>query len=360
MTPFPGPRAAEAARLPSLTGLRWVAAFTVFAYHVRNFGYFSGTARHLADWAFGPGTAGVSFFFILSGFVLAWSARPGDRAVMFWRRRLARIYPVYLVTAAVSLVLACTFVPVLRPAGVGEAVANLLLVSSWRHVWWQALDPVSWSLTCEAFFYAVFPLLHHPLQHLGRRAWAVLFWAALLAVVAWPWGLLHYHHLRWWWPVNPLTRLPEFLLGVAAARLVRLGAWRGPGPEISVGLALAGYLLTAQVPWPFGTAACTGAGLVCLIAASAKADIDGRPSPWCRRWLVRLGEWSYSFYMVHVLVLYTGERVFRADPRLPLFGALTAAAVSFTVSLSAAWLLHRCVEEPSRRLLQPKAPAARA
>jgi peptidoglycan/LPS O-acetylase OafA/YrhL len=42
---------------------------------------------------------GVSFFFVLSGFVLTWSARPDDIATGFWRRRIARIYPVHLVTA---------------------------------------------------------------------------------------------------------------------------------------------------------------------------------------------------------------------------------------------------------------------
>ena len=80
-------------RLPSLTQLRWVAAFLVFLAHARNLGLF-GTGdlgRRYAPWAFGGGSIGVSLFFVLSGFVIAWSARPHDRPTAFWLRRFARI-----------------------------------------------------------------------------------------------------------------------------------------------------------------------------------------------------------------------------------------------------------------------------
>ncbi|GDY63763.1 hypothetical protein SAV14893_031560 [Streptomyces avermitilis] len=159
--------------LPSLTGLRWMAALLVFGLHVRNFGYFDGTGARIATWAFGAGASGVSFFFILSGFVLMWSARPGDRALAFWRRRIARIYPVHLVTAGIALLMGFTLAHQPRPT-LHQAVANVLLVHSWWRLWWQTLDPVSWSLACEAFFYAAFPLLAVLLRRLGargRRRW---------------------------------------------------------------------------------------------------------------------------------------------------------------------------------------------
>lgn len=70
--------------LPSLTGMRWAAALLVFGTHVRIFGYFGGDAAHSVQTLLGPGSAGVSFFFILSGFVLTWTARPHDKATSFW------------------------------------------------------------------------------------------------------------------------------------------------------------------------------------------------------------------------------------------------------------------------------------
>ena len=52
---------------------------------------------------FGSGAVGVSFFFVLSGFVLTWLARPGETAHRVWRRRAAKIYPNHAVTWAVAL-----------------------------------------------------------------------------------------------------------------------------------------------------------------------------------------------------------------------------------------------------------------
>ena len=91
---------AAPARLPSLTGLRFAAAFLVFGFHAHIEGIVAaGATRDVMDWVFGPGAAGVSFFFVLSGFVLTWSVRPGETAWRFWRRRIAKIYPNHAVTA---------------------------------------------------------------------------------------------------------------------------------------------------------------------------------------------------------------------------------------------------------------------
>ncbi|GAQ53325.1 acyltransferase [Streptomyces sp. LBUM 1476] len=338
--------------LPSLTGMRWAAALLVFLHHIRNFGYFGGESGRLVDWAAGPGAVGVSFFFVLSGFVLAWSARDGDSAHRFWRRRLARIYPVHLVTALLTLVLAATLIPGLRPSGTGETVANLLLVSSWKRDWWQAVNPVSWSLTCEAFFYAVFPLLHVFLRRLGSRALVGVMAAAALLVLLLPWANLHYS-LDWTLTSNPAARLPEFVLGAAAGCLVRLGAWRGPGLDVSLALTVVGYFLTHQLPNGYSTSACTVIGLALLIPAAAMADLRGLPSFWRRRRLVVLGEWSFAFYMVHVLVLRLGEQLLPLR-HLPTALALTVTGAALLVSLGLAWALYEGVERPGRRLLLPR------
>jgi peptidoglycan/LPS O-acetylase OafA/YrhL len=88
--------------LPSLSGLRFVAVLVVFGFHVHVANVFSdGAIRAVIERIFGPGAGGVSFFFVLSGYVLTWSARPHDTAVRFWRRRFARIYPNYLVALLV-------------------------------------------------------------------------------------------------------------------------------------------------------------------------------------------------------------------------------------------------------------------
>ncbi|MGW4200820.1 acyltransferase family protein [Streptomyces sp. NPDC004726] len=336
--------------LPSLTGMRWAAAFVVFAFHVGNFRYFSGDSAQVVDWAFGAGATGVSFFFILSGFVLAWSARPGVGARRFWRRRIARVYPVHLVTAVAALVLAFTLVPRFRPSGLAEGAANLLLVSSWKAEWWQALNPVSWSLICEAFFYATFPALYAGIRRMGPRGLEALTVACTATVILLPW-LNSSYALEWTLHSFPLARFPEFVLGVAIGRLVQTGQWRGPGSEAAMGLTLIGYFLAYQFPGPGSYAAYTVIGLACLIPAAALNDLHRAPSLWRRRWLVRLGEWSFAFYMVHILVMRTVEPFVGTRPGFGSLPALAVAAAVFAVSLALSWALYRWVEQPGRRLI---------
>jgi peptidoglycan/LPS O-acetylase OafA/YrhL len=310
-----------------------MAALLVFGLHTRNLGYFNGEIRHFADWGFRAGATGVSFFFLLSGFVLAWSARPGDRPTAFWRRRFARVYPVHLVTAVIALFV----MGVGRPFGVA---ANLLLVHSWWHRWWQTLDPVSWSLACEAFFYATFPVLALLLRRAGARTATALAGASVLAVLILTRADLHLGIGKTLYSL-PAARLPEFVLGVAIARIVLLGRWRGPGLEASVALTVIGYFLVSQVSGEYASVACTLVGFACLIPAAALADLRGAPSLWRHPILVRLGELSFAFYMIHLLVLRAGKQLATPSP--------TGALMAFAVSLALSWLLYRYVEEPARR-----------
>ncbi|MEV6056012.1 acyltransferase [Streptomyces sp. NPDC052107] len=341
--------AAAMPSLPSLTGLRWMAALLVFGLHVNNFGYFGGTGGRLVSWGFGAGATGVSFFFVLSGFVLTWSARPRDRVLAFWRRRIARIYPVHLVTLAVALVMTYTLAnqPRLTPK---QTLSNLLLLHSWWHPWWQTLDPVSWSLACEAFFYASFPLLFLLLRRLGARGSTVLGGLSVAAVMVLAWADAHH----WWrYPLYsfPAARLPEFVLGAVTARLVLLGRWRGPGLEASLALAIIGYFLVPQITPGYSATVCTIAGFTLLIPAAAVADVQGLPSLWRRRRLVRLGELSFAFYMIHLLVLRSATQLLGTKPHFGLLAGIAVTTAAFTVSLGLSWLLYEAVERPARRLL---------
>jgi len=340
---------ASGSQLPSLTKLRWVAALLVFLYHARNLGLFGTRDHRLADWAFGAGSTGVSLFFVLSGFVIAWSARPGDRAGAFWLRRLARIYPLHLVTALAALLLALAAAPGLRLPAPREALANLLLLSAWKHDWWQALNPVSWSLTCEAFFYAAFPLAYAGLRRLGRRGLETAVAGSLIIVVVIAWLAAH-HSL----PVSqyefPATRFPEFLAGVAAGILARRGLWRGPAVAPASVLTTVGYFLTAHVPTPYTVAACTIVGSTLLIPALAVAD-QSAPPPGRKTIGERLGEASYAFYLTHLLVLWcvvglSGNHL-PTDPGWAPWRLLCTLAASVTLAL----LLHLYVEVPARRFL---------
>jgi peptidoglycan/LPS O-acetylase OafA/YrhL len=342
-------------QLRSLTGLRWVAALLVFAYHVHVIEYFrTGRASKLIDWMFGAGVTGVSFFFILSGFVLAWSVRPGERPRAFWVRRIARIYPVHLVTAVVALLLLRVQSPDLIP-GPAAIVANIALVHAWflDKRFNQSLDPVSWSLACEAFFYAVFPVVFAPLRRAGHRLWWAVATVSLVAVLVVPFFVsrqtMHF---------VPIVRLPEFLLGVALACLVRAGRLRGPGFRPALAVTVVGYAVASSISGGHRYAACTVLGFAMLITAAATADLERTRCVLRHPIMVRLGELSFAFYMVHILVTRVAEFVLPHRPQLPPVPALGAAVAVFAASLAAAWMLYEWVERPGRDLIASVAKRA--
>src|SRR4051794_11942901 len=94
-------RSTRAAALPSLTGLRFIAALAVVAWHARP-DHIPGLLQPL----FTSAQSGVAFFFLLSGFVLTWSSRRDDTPRSFYWRRVARVVPNHVVTWLVALVLA--------------------------------------------------------------------------------------------------------------------------------------------------------------------------------------------------------------------------------------------------------------
>jgi peptidoglycan/LPS O-acetylase OafA/YrhL len=346
--------------LPSLTGLRWSAALLVFLYHISVVQYYGGKSASLVNWAFDAGNTGVSFFFVLSGFVLAWSTPPASPASQFWRKRFARIYPLHLTTALLALLLAFTLAPGTKP-DFPELVTNLSLTQSWvpNVSFYQSINPVSWSLACEAFFYFLFPFLIGPMRRLGSRGSSAIITGCIAFEFLIPMLAEHLHptggpgFLLYFFP---LVRLPEFLLGMALAQVVAAGRWRGPGVATSLAIALFGYFLTARVHLDYRYEACTAIGIMCLIAAVALADVRGEPSPWRSPRAVKLGELSFAFYMIHLLVMRTGEYVFRPHPQEGwLFGS-AATVASFTISLTAAWILHNYIEKPVRKRL-PTSPA---
>jgi peptidoglycan/LPS O-acetylase OafA/YrhL len=359
--------------LPSLSGLRFGAVLLVFGFHVYAADIFtSGSVKTLLGWVFGTGAGGVSLFFVLSGFVLTWSARPNDRAPQFWWRRFVRIYPTHAATSVVALV-------GLAVAGAGVSAAtivpNLLLVHAWvpDHKVFFGLNAVSWFVACEAFFYAVFPLLHCVLVRLpGKALWPgalILFvatWAIPLAAQPLP------EATRYWiiW-ILPLARLPEFVAGMLLARIVREGQapWLRV-PPLAV-IAAGAYFGSALLPQDFRYVAATSTPLALLVAALGAADAmraqtardnagasagvsaeTAIPRPF--RVMVVLGEYAFAFFMVHQLALRVVVKM--AGPIASEGRSVAVVGVALLVALVVSWLLHHFVNLPAARLLTRAKP----
>ncbi|MFC0031611.1 acyltransferase family protein [Micromonospora chaiyaphumensis] len=360
--------ATRATRLPSLTGLRWIAALLVFGFHVGTMGIVAEPdLRAVVSKVFSLGLSGVEFFFILSGFVLVWSYRDGEPRRTFLRRRLAKIYPNHLVTFVAALVVAFWF---LDPVAPWAALGNLFLVQAWIPLdgYFYSVNNVSWSLSCELAFYLCLPLVLPWLRRARTGALrAVVVAVPLLILALWPAQLLVPEESRWWFTqVFPVTRSFEFWMGVAAAELLRRGRWRGPNLTVASLLFVATWAVAALWIRAEFWAALLAAAYLLVITAAADADVRGRRTPWRSRPMVWLGEVSFAFYLVHVLVMKTVLRL-TGDWGTGLRGWWGPLAVLgfLLLNLLLAAALHRWVEMPMMRRLGPSrrarpAPAAAA
>jgi peptidoglycan/LPS O-acetylase OafA/YrhL len=349
-TPPAGP-----VRLDRLTSLRFIAAFVVFGFHAVVF--FPSPASRVLEVIFGQGRSGVTFFFVLSGFVLAWSAKAGTAPSMFYRRRFARIYPVYFAT----LLLAAALWALRDPSALRRGLFVPFLLQSWvpTNYYYFGINVPAWSLSDEAFFYLTFPLIIVLARRIGARRllWVTLAAAlvpVVLAAIASAQGVtadtLDSNTLPVWATFYfPLARLPEFLVGVCSAELLKRGALpRVPLPAAVV-TAGAAYLAVGIWPTTYGVVAVPLLPFALLVVAAAQADLAGAPGILRCRKLERLGAESFCFYLVHhIFVLRLDQPGFA---RFGLNGPV-GAAVALVLSLVAAWALHRFVEVPFERRLR--------
>lgn len=367
-------------QLPALTSLRFLAAVWVAMFHAMAMRVFFGP-----EW-FQPiawvGYLGVSFFFVLSGFILVYTY--SDRVVglgEFWQLRFARIYPAFLF----SLLLAAPGffyislkmdVAKVAPEWVWpaahlkfSALSVLLMAQTWIPQNSMAWHMPTWSLSNEAFFYLLFPFLL-PMFGLfskkGLFAILVVGFALGVAVTALystinPDGALALdrHAIAPWRSFvsyHPLSRLPEFLMGMACGVLFlcngrsRKLAW----PLILAGLGMVVVVATVLHRHPFLLlhAAVMGPPFAAIVYGVAL-----RPAGVGileKKFFVLLGDASYSFYLFHTMVLGSFSGFFHdaaGNLRLqnPLWFLLPIATITL-ISL----LVYRFIEQPMRRVLRPK------
>lgn len=349
--------------LDGLTGFRFPIALFIFLVHsthlynpAANFTLpvtpfaDQGLATGLSEFLIGVGLPMLSLFFMLSGFVLTWSAKPGERARAFWRRRFFRVIPNHVVT----FVLAC----VLITGATTNWLPNLLLVHTW--------DPnepsgganvIVWSLCAELLFYSLFPFLVPLVRKIAaNRLW---YWAGgMVAGIAaldlsvklfindpvLP-GILPISPMQMWAAsLFPPSRLFEFMLGMLLAEIVR----RGKFPRIRIPvllLAWAASWTVAQfvtVPWTYALVAVVPNALT--LGAIATADLRGAKSILTSRFMVWGGNISYAFFMVQMVVVYWGRT--QVTGQWSFFPALGVWFGFLGATLVAAWLLFKLVEEP--------------
>lgn len=305
-TRFELARRGDGANLPAMEGLRGLAVVLVFLVHfVALSDPWVPEGARPALWAVEAiGHTGVDLFFVLSGYLIYGSliVRP-RRFGPYFRRRLQRIYPTFLVVLLVYLVLYLMMPHKARwPAAVDDRLlyvaANLLLLPGMLPI--EPIVTVAWSLSYEMFYYLALPLL---ISSLRLRTWPPAGRVAFFGLLAL--GLVIYSGLF----VGPV-RLVMFIAGILLYEALARPRPRPPSaiaPWLLVALLVAAGAITVLRPvgsegYALRTAAWFFAFFaLCHVCFSQGDGIVGRSLSWTPlRWL---GNMSYSYYLVHGLTL---------------------------------------------------------
>jgi peptidoglycan/LPS O-acetylase OafA/YrhL len=330
------------------------------------------------------GYCGVSFFFVLSGFILVYTyAGRATSLRAFWQARFARIYPALafcLLITAPGFFYCCVMMrahdpriivpewaPWIAPHMWLSAILSVTLTESWLPQTALAWNMPNWSLSVEAFFYLLFPLMLPRMMRLSRRQLLAIAPVGWLLGIACTLAYIHFHPDGlaavdtktvgpWINAVkfHPLMRLPEFLMGMAAGLLFlrnerdRKMAW----PLVLTGLG-AIAVVVALSPWlPYlviHTALLAPAFAVLVYGVALRpAGVQVLEN----RVMEALGEASYPFYLLHSMVISSVFMDWRTGTNR--HQTLLGLATWFLIAVTVAVLVDRFIERPLRRLLRPR------
>ena len=351
-----------------LTTLRFLAAFAVVVSHASG----SFTCWHGLDRCYLVGQA-VTFFFVLSGFILTYNyfhLKDIKGAASFYLARLARIWPAH-VCSLLLLILLIPEVFKIRSGDLPLFLGNLFLLQAWIPSWqvFFSYNASAWSISTEMFFYICFPFLLWGMNKrwyfpLSVSAFALVLLVCLANAMHLPefdsvhlsnQGLLY---------INPLSSIFDFCAGMTAAlfwreTLSKIKITRLAATFLELGM-LAGVCLlninsaalayvassclgTSGAYWIQNSGlSIAGFALLILIFAMNKGWISrlfSHPA------LVLLGELSFGIYMLHsVLITFLGVNF----PQENSTGACLVFLVALCVS---AHLMFELVEKPMRRIM---------
>lgn len=355
------------AGLAQLTSLRFFAALLVAVSHLAFLEETRSPALSTVyQLFFRQGGCGVTFFFVLSGFILTHAygrvLQEGAISVTaYLYRRAARIFPLHLATGIAVMLF-------LNWRGDTPALSTVLLNLTLLHSWspelqvHYSLNSPSWSLSNELFFYTLFPWLVKLPEPMLRRIF--LAGMALIALSTGAIAVIYGGYsplLDWLFYVFPPTRLFEFIAGILLYRAWQHGFGQplaGTGAEIATVAVLLAVM--AGVDW-FWVPLVLRYQVIYLLPMAALVLIFAHGKGALSRWLHHpvlqlLGEASFAFYLIHrpimIFMARWGGRSGAAD--------LALAATMLLIGLAASVATYLLLDRPLERWLRRRAPASAA
>lgn len=203
-----------------LTSLRMIFALMVFASHLDFLIEKEPTnLRWVYDNVFYEGYIGVSFFFILSGFILAFNyqseiLKGTNVKLTFYVARIARIYPLHVLTFILSIPLSLDVFLGSNLLFIKQVITNLTLTQSYfpiRDIYFSFNIP-AWSISNEMFFYLLFPFLIQIFFKFNRfkKTWFIMIFALIPLLTLFISSKL-FHQFFY---ISPFFRIIDFIIGI--------------------------------------------------------------------------------------------------------------------------------------------------
>ncbi len=204
-------------RIEQVTFTRFLAAISIVIYHyaLKLFPFSEGSLYKI----FKGADTGVSYFFILSGFVMmfAYGKRASVNVPEYFKNRFARIYPVYLLAVLLVFI---HYILNKQAIDISGLLLNIFVLQAWVPAKAISFNSPGWSLTIEFFFYILFPfILKYIFNKINKKALIpiLLFWLLsqlvfnlLLKSSFYQGENSDSHNFLYYFP---LMHLNEFLLG---------------------------------------------------------------------------------------------------------------------------------------------------
>lgn len=296
--------------IPEIDGLRFIAIFSVIVAHVC-----SDTAEHTPPsgssidqfiyHAACSGVVGVKIFFAISGYILALpfaEARLGEGAPVrlssYYKRRLLRIEPPYVINLAILTILALLVHGGQRFERLPHLLASLAYVHNFVYGSWSEINFVAWSLEIEVQFYLLAPLLAMVFACRRRPLRLSILVVTMLGCgIAAAWAEPLPYRIRMILPFH----LQYFLAGFLLVEIFVVN-WRehpltGPG-----------WTVLATAAWIAIYATATRSHLEALTAVLIFVAFYAsfRSAPWrgflANRWVAVFGGMCYTIYLYHFWV----------------------------------------------------------
>jgi peptidoglycan/LPS O-acetylase OafA/YrhL len=357
MTTVAAPTSApDSIRTHQLQAIRGLAALLVAVGHC--LGVFATPAwfSHLKNYS--NGHAAVVMFFVLSGFVLTLSQKASaDSPASFYIKRLFRIYPAWIVACTVSLAYLALVHYRFPIADGSDWWTSRFLVQRFKPLFVLAsyggasafLLPQGWTIAVELVASLLMPLV----AYLAYRRRGLLYLAMAAALVL---SLTIGSHTVY----GLLSYLVDFFLGAWLAtppgRFVNWVRSSASWSSYSLVLALV-VLISYRVTFPapggeldaaaYNDGFSQGVEALCCVWILAFLIYGARASRWLDAGgLARLGEVSYSFYLLHVPIMCALATLVAYAPLGPVLRSLLLLAVTLPISFAVAMVSYRWIERP--------------